>query len=372
MVIRFNQTRFNPPVIPADLATKAYVDSLGLSVLTTQGDLFGFSTVNARIPIGTDTQILTADSGEALGLKWAAPAAGSGEANTSSNSGAGDGIALAKVGVDLPFKSFIGELNKIIITANAADLTFTLGTDVILLTGAQTLTDKTLTSPILTTPALGTPASGVLTNVTGLPEGGLLDNAVSLAKMAGGTDGNLISYDTSGDPAFVATGSAAEVLTSNGAGTAPTFQAAGGSGLTFAKVVKSADETVNNSATLQDDDELLFTPAINKNYGFLLVLLVESSTTPDIKVAFTLPTGADGDWNAQKIWRTDTNVSTNNIETAVSMPTSGATTTTIHPIAGRIIMSSTAGSAQLQWAQNTANATDTKVLEGSYLVVWEE
>ncbi len=53
----------------------------------------------------------------------------------------------------------------------------------------------------------------------------LADNVVTLAKMAGGTDGNLITYDAAGDPAFVATGSSGEVLTSNGAGAAPTFQA---------------------------------------------------------------------------------------------------------------------------------------------------
>jgi microcystin-dependent protein len=50
------------------------------------------------------------------------------------------------------------------------------------------------------------------------------DDAVTLAKMAGGTDGNLITYDAAGNPAYVATGTAAQVLTSNGAGAAPTFQ----------------------------------------------------------------------------------------------------------------------------------------------------
>ena len=54
----------------------------------------------------------------------------------------------------------------------------------------------------------------------------LADDAVTLAKMAGGTDGNLITYDASGNPAYVATGSATNILTSNGAGAAPTFQAA--------------------------------------------------------------------------------------------------------------------------------------------------
>lgn len=42
------------------------------SPLTTKGDVWGWSTTNARIPVGSDTQVLTADSTQALGLKWAA------------------------------------------------------------------------------------------------------------------------------------------------------------------------------------------------------------------------------------------------------------------------------------------------------------
>jgi hypothetical protein len=44
--------------------------------LTTKGDLFGFDTADARIPVGTNGHILTADSTQSLGVKWAAPAAG--------------------------------------------------------------------------------------------------------------------------------------------------------------------------------------------------------------------------------------------------------------------------------------------------------
>ena len=83
--------------------------------------------------------------------------------------------------------------------------------------------------------------------------GKLGDNSVTLAKMAGGTDGNLITYDASGDPAYVATGTATHVLTSNGAGAAPTFQevAAGGKILQVVQTVKT-DETTTTSTSFVD------------------------------------------------------------------------------------------------------------------------
>lgn len=46
------------------------------SPLTTKGDLYGFNTDDARIPVGTNGHVLTADSTQALGLGWAAPGAG--------------------------------------------------------------------------------------------------------------------------------------------------------------------------------------------------------------------------------------------------------------------------------------------------------
>ena len=45
-------------------------------LLTTKGDTHGFDTSNARVPIGADLAVLTADSTTALGLAWTAPAAG--------------------------------------------------------------------------------------------------------------------------------------------------------------------------------------------------------------------------------------------------------------------------------------------------------
>lgn len=72
------------PTIPADTGGQVYwvYDRdykqwvpTELSVdppLTTKGDLFGYGTADARIPVGADDSVLTADSAEALGVRWAA------------------------------------------------------------------------------------------------------------------------------------------------------------------------------------------------------------------------------------------------------------------------------------------------------------
>jgi len=53
----------------------------------------------------------------------------------------------------------------------------------------------------------------------------LANDQITLAKMAAGTDGNIISYDASGNPVAIATGSDGQVLTSAGAGAPPAFEA---------------------------------------------------------------------------------------------------------------------------------------------------
>ena len=53
----------------------AWTTTADVTPLTTKGDLFTFTTVDARIGVGANNTILTADSAEASGLKWATPAA---------------------------------------------------------------------------------------------------------------------------------------------------------------------------------------------------------------------------------------------------------------------------------------------------------
>ena len=75
------------------------------------------------------------------------------------------------------------------------------------------------------------------------------DNAITLAKMASGTDGNLITYDASGDPAYVTTGTSGQILTSGGTGVAPTFQTATGGGKVLQVVSTTKTDTFTTTTT---------------------------------------------------------------------------------------------------------------------------
>ena len=51
----------------------------------------------------------------------------------------------------------------------------------------------------------------------------IADDAVTLAKLAAATDGDIITFDSSGDPALLSTGTSGQLLTSGGAGVAPSY-----------------------------------------------------------------------------------------------------------------------------------------------------
>jgi hypothetical protein len=96
-------------------------------------------------------------------------------------------------------------------------------------------------------------------SITQIPAALVADNAISLAKLAGGTDGNIISFDASGDPVAIATGTDGQVLTSTGAGSPPAFEAVSagftqgteiattsGTSITFGSIPAGVDMIVMN------------------------------------------------------------------------------------------------------------------------------
>jgi hypothetical protein len=53
-----------------------FVQAGAVSPLTTKGDLYTFASSDTRLGVGANNTVLTADSAEATGLKWASPAGG--------------------------------------------------------------------------------------------------------------------------------------------------------------------------------------------------------------------------------------------------------------------------------------------------------
>jgi hypothetical protein len=141
-------------------------------------------------------------------------------------------------------------------------------------------------------------------------------------------------------------------------------------------VLKTADETVNASDTLQDDDVLRFPVAVSEKVSWRAVLFCDSGTTPDIKFAFTWPAAATiARWVSSGSVRVD---ATGVVVTASQVSVSGtaqdyagfgAGTISVYVLEGYIENGANAGSVVLQWAQNTSNASDTKVRAGSRLEV---
>lgn len=120
------------------------------SPLTTKGDLYGFSTLDARVPIGSNGQILTADSSAALGLAWkAAPAGGinlismdsSFLANKQTNADAeisvGDWLAYADAAATTPVDMSGGAPNTTIVRNTTSPLDGTADFLVTVTTGAS-------------------------------------------------------------------------------------------------------------------------------------------------------------------------------------------------------------------------------------------
>mgnify|MGYP003667196603 CR=1 FL=1 len=120
--------------------------------------------------------------------------------------------------------------------------------------------------------SLPTPADGTVATAK------IVDDAVTLAKMASGTDGNIISYDASGNPVAIATGSDGQVLTSTGAGSPPAFEAAPTSPVHYFDANKASSISVTDGVTtkvtgtteLEDSDGWYasdrFTPQVAGRY----------------------------------------------------------------------------------------------------------
>jgi hypothetical protein len=141
----------------------------------------------------------------------------------------------------------------------------------------------------------------------------------------------------------------------------------------LAVVRKTADEVISNTTTLQNDDVLLLPVAANTTYEFVMMVGFGASTVADFKWALTFPAGVTA--HVHDI-RQDTATLTTYIlgattgyasGTAIAIGGTGAASFRTIWLRALIIVTSTAGTLQFQWAQNTAEVSNATVRAGSYL-----
>lgn len=131
-------------------------------------------------------------------------------------------------------------------------------------------------------------------------------------------------------------------------------------------VPKTADETVNNSTVLQNDDHLLLAMGANEIWVCRLVIIYNSSAVADIKGICTLPVGATSPGGV--LWRNSGGYAWASNPALTEWAADGTAANVIVIWHFVVINAGNAGNIQFQWAQNTGEATDTKVLAGSCLI----
>ena len=134
-------------------------------------------------------------------------------------------------------------------------------------------------------------------------------------------------------------------------------------------VIKSADETVTSSTTLQDDDELTVDITANKRYVFKAILLVgRASTAAAATFKYTFTSSGSGYYQLTNSSFPGTllgaEATQNNIATGLNNPGIIQMTGTVRHTSNTTL--------KLQFAQNSSSTTGVTVFAGSTLMIWEQ
>lgn len=140
-------------------------------------------------------------------------------------------------------------------------------------------------------------------------------------------------------------------------------------------IVKPSDETVNNSSALQADDNFTFNVEAGKKYRVRANLM----TTGTVAVAgFKMALSGTATVTAMRVQARIFNESSGVSQTGAqwsaldtSLGILIAAASNYYAYFNGILEINTAGTIILQWAQNTANASDTKLKQDSHMELME-
>lgn len=309
------------------LASQAAQDALIIpdTIIDAKGDLIAGTAADtvARLAVGTNGFVLTADSAEATGLKWAAAGGG---------------------GIPATIFDVKGDL----IAASAADTAARLAVG----TNGQFLR------------ADSAQATGLIWDT--LDASDIPDlSATYIAKAFIAAKGDLIGASANDTPVVVPVGSNGAILVADSAQT-PGIKWE----LRNLFALKTAgDQSITNNVVLADIVGLSVSVEASSIYILDLFLIYDTGATPDIQFGLVAPAGATGNWASAPAKRTadaDTDFSVVSIATTLNAGGVAAGTVVQATYTG-ILHTSSAGTFKMQFCQATTSGTATIVKNDSYI-----
>ena len=137
-------------------------------------------------------------------------------------------------------------------------------------------------------------------------------------------------------------------------------------------VWKTTTQSFTSTTTLANVTDLVFSLAANTKYAFDGFIIYDGSTASDIKVAFTVPTGATVNYSAfapaTGVSATSMNAfGANASDGALGIAVNGANNLMGMNPKGYVATSGTAGSLQFRGAQQASGGTASRIFVGSWL-----
>lgn len=139
------------------------------------------------------------------------------------------------------------------------------------------------------------------------------------------------------------------------------------------RVRKGVDESISSQITLQDDNDLILTPATSTTYIIDGVIFASStSQLPDLVIAFSVPSDAELEIGYLAMegvsLHSGEHLHGSQISFEIDLPATNAVTI---KVIGTLKMGTTNSPLQFQWAQETSKTDTVTVLKGSYLQITE-